>query len=129
MSYGGRSPFFAAQRKVRCTNKEWTPSSASLPEFLPNAIGEVLSAIGVQPRDIDLELAEMDQVLFAKTANRQVLGAMNDFAYQLEACLQDSNNLLDLALKVGDAPMSPLGMQDPIRATLEAFSKPSFHLV
>ncbi len=71
----------------------------------------------------------MNQVLFAKTSNRQVLGSMNDFANQLEAYLEDSTNLLDLSLKIGDAPMSLLGMQDPLRATLAVFSKPPLRLV
>ena len=102
---------------------------ASLPEFLPPAVGEVLAAIGVPTREIDLELAEMNQVLFAKTASRQVLGSMNDFAYQLEGYLQDSGSLLELALKVGEAPMGPLGMQDPISATQAAFTMPSPRLI
>jgi len=102
---------------------------AALPEFLPAAVGEVLSTIGVPQVAIERELREMEQVIFSKTANRQVLGSMNDFADLLACYLEDPISLLEASLKVAESPMSMLGMEDPIRATLAAFSRPNLQLV
>jgi hypothetical protein len=94
----------------------------SLPAQLPEAVAVVLAAIGLPARDIELEQAEMDQVLFAKTASRRALGSLNDFANLLAGYAQDPGSLLEYALKIGEAPCTPLGMKAPIRATLDAWS-------
>jgi len=53
----------------------------SLPQRLAHAAGQILAAIGVPPALIEAELKEMADVSIARTANRQVLGSMNDFAF------------------------------------------------
>ena len=57
---------------------------ASLPAHLSEALREVLGAIGISPQAIEQEITEMNQVLIAKTANRQLLVSMNDFAFMLD---------------------------------------------
>jgi hypothetical protein len=77
----------------------------SLLARLRDALPRVLSAIGVNPAVIDHELAEMAEGCFAKTANRTVLGLMNDLA--LNAAF---DALWRLAWRQGLAQISPTGL-------------------
>jgi len=94
--------------------------AASISVRLALALAEVLREIGVCAESRAAELAQMNnEVTLAKTANRRVLGAMNDFAY-----------LLDVSLRLAERPCSPIGMQRPKCATLELFAHgPRYHLL
>ena len=52
-----------------------------LAERFPDQLGLVLEAIGVPVDFVSQEVLAMGDAVFAKTANRSVLGSMNDFAY------------------------------------------------
>jgi len=81
----------------------------------------LLQQLGVPKKEIEAETREMLRWTFAKTASRQVLGSMNDFANLLDAYVDDGAPLLQQSLRLGRAPCRPLGMDNPLRATAALF--------
>ena len=64
---------------------------------------------------------EYQEIGFAKTNNRAVLGSMNDFIYQAEGYIEmqggiDRANILVVNHKVNQAPMSMLKYERPVDA-------------
>ena len=57
---------------------------STLARRIPEAIAEVLRDLGISQAAIARERREMQEVAFAKTASRSVLGTMNDLAFQME---------------------------------------------
>ncbi len=84
--------------------------AATLAERFPPQLGRVLAACGVNQEFIASELAQMTDVRFAKTANRRVLGMMNQFSFMAESYRDylDTSDLLTLSMKLADTPCSPL---------------------
>lgn len=97
--------------------------SASLPMRLGAALGDTLRAIGVPEVDVLRELRHMVDWRVSKTASRQVLGSMNDFVVMLGTEPEEPTTLLDRALLLAEVPCSPIGMQNPRRATLALFNE------
>jgi hypothetical protein len=83
------------------------------------ALGEVLRAIGVSQTDIRSELAAMADSTISTTASRSVLGSMNDFAFMLDTHLERGDTLIDAALRLADAPCSPIRMMSPREVAVE----------
>src|SRR5215472_8076930 len=54
------------------------------------------------------ELREMAQVRLARTANRSVVGIMNEFTYLADAWRHDEPDLLTLAVRLAATPCGPL---------------------
>ena len=54
------------------------------PRRLRESLAEFLAALKIPTDKIEKELAEMSSRTFSKTASRQLLGSMNDFANALE---------------------------------------------
>jgi len=80
---------------------------------------------------IDLEIDGMNEVVYAKTANRSVVGMMNEFAFLAEAFL-DRGGLVDplaLSVKLAAVPCGPLskGAGSPDRAVRELMSGGGVH--
>lgn len=73
---------------------------------LPEAIATVLKLHGVDASFITNELKEMSDVRIAPTNNRQVLGVMNEYAFQAEHC--DPSDLESMSLRVADVIIGPL---------------------
>ena len=90
--------------------------------------GEVLRALGIPEAKVADEVAAMRDPVVAPTNDRRVLGSMNDFAFMTEAYAED-HPLMEVALKLAEAPCSPLGMNNPREATMAAFSMPLLRLV
>lgn len=76
----------------------------------PLHLADVLAAHGVPQQFIDHELAQMNEVQYAKTSNRSVLGIMNQFSYLAEGYREylETNDLLTLSLRLSETPCSPL---------------------
>lgn len=76
----------------------------------PVHLADVLAAHGVPQQFIDHELAQMQEVLYAKTSNRSVVGVMNQFSYLAEGYREylETNDLLALSLRLSETPCSPL---------------------
>lgn len=85
-------------------------------------VGEMLRAMGIAETVIKSELAAMSDAMISTTASRRVLGSMNDFASLLEVYLPHEDTLMQAALKVAEAPCSPIGMNSPREATRELLS-------
>jgi hypothetical protein len=95
--------------------------AASIGARLAASVAEVLRALSVPEDRVQGEIREMDEYRTDKTANRQVLGSMNDFAWLLEAYLDHGDALLEASLRLADAPCSPLKMDRPKDITREVF--------
>ena len=84
--------------------------AATLAERFSRHLGLVLAACEVNPEFIADELAQMTEVRFAKTANRSVLGMVNQFSFLAEGYRDylETHDLLTLSMKLADTPCSPL---------------------
>ena len=104
---------------------------ATLVPRLRAGIVEVLQHLGIPKSDVERENAQMDAVVFSKTANRQVTGVMVDFAKALEFYVEDGASLVDLSLRLAETPCSPLYKTtiSPDRTTITLFGGPALRLV
>ena len=95
------------------------------------ALGEVLRRLGVSPEESDKEEAEMVDVAYGKTANRQVTGVMVDFSKAVEFYVDDTPSLLDVSLLLAETPCSPLyeTTVSPDSATIALFAARPLRLV
>jgi hypothetical protein len=67
----------------------------------------VLTALGIDAAFIDTETSLMTEASYAKTANRSVVGIMNEFTC-LARHRQHDTNLIALSLSLASTPCSPL---------------------
>ena len=98
---------------------------STLPDRLRAALQELLLAIGVPQEMVETEIAEMQEVRFARTANRKVVGHMNYTAGIVEATFERHETQLDRSLYLADLIAGPLNMQRPRVATLALFERAS----
>lgn len=89
---------------------------------LASAVEDMLRAIGVPEELLAGEVGRMSPAEFAKTRSRSVLGSIRDFANLAAGYLEATDDLLDVALKVADAPCGPLGMRTPREVAQEILS-------
>ena len=66
----------------------------------------------------------MTEVAFAKTANRSVLGIMNEFSFLAEGYRDylETSDLLALSMRLADIPCSPIKYNSPARQIKETFA-------
>jgi len=90
-------------------------------------VREVLVTLGVAPSLADRECVEMQDFHFGRTANKRVLGSLNDFMFNLSYTLDMHLNesLLQRSLFLAETPCKPIGYNSPDRATLELFASGS----
>jgi hypothetical protein len=94
-----------------------------------DAAGEVLRALGIPEAKVVEELSGLHDLVVAPTNDRRVLGSMNDFAWMMQGYFEDTRSLLDVALKLSEAPCSPLGMKNPRESTRAVLTTPTLRLV
>lgn len=84
--------------------------ATNLATRFPEHLALVLCAHGLPRQFIDHELAQMNEVQYAKTSNRSVVGIMNQFSYQAEVYREylETKDLLAMSLKLAETPCSPL---------------------
>ena len=75
---------------------------------LQAGLGGLLLALGVNPERVTHEQREMEEVAYALTANRSVIGSMNQLGMFLGLELERTADLLSLALRLSHIPMSAL---------------------
>ena len=82
---------------------------------LTHALVERLQRLGLPDTVIRQEISRMDQFFYGKTANRSVLGTMNEFASMLKYTSRShpDRSLVDMMDWLGDTLCSPLGYQYP----------------
>ena len=84
--------------------------AATLAKRFPAALKEVLQGLDLPAEFIQAEVEGMGEVVYAKTANRSVVGTMNEFAFLAEA-FRDRGAPVDtvaLSLKLAGVPCGPL---------------------
>jgi hypothetical protein len=103
------------------------PYKTMIARFAKGA-GQVLRAMKIEEAKVRAEESAMRDYVVATTNDRRVLGSMNDFAWMMEAYVED-HSLWEVALKLAEAPCGPLGMRNPKEATLALFSTPVLRVV
>ncbi len=85
------------------------PATTLIRRF-PDALGEMLTALEVDPGFIARELLAMGDGSYAKTASRSILGTMNDYTQIVKHYrrLGLDDNPLEVALRLADMPLGPL---------------------
>ncbi len=89
---------------------------ADFPERLRNAVGDLLTSLGVAAPLIAREQLEMMSHRFDRTRSRQVLGSMNDFAFLAETHIREDGpdvDLTDVARMLNRAPCKPIEYAPP----------------
>jgi hypothetical protein len=84
--------------------------AANLAQRFPDALAQVMLALDIDPVKVKFELEKMGKVTYCKTANRSVVGIMNQFTFQAES-YRDHFGLVDplaLSVKLAGTPCSPL---------------------
>lgn len=96
----------------------------SLVQRLGEALELTLNAIGVPADDVIAERGAMQRWAVGKTANRRVLGSLNDLAFQLEVGLREfpDRTLLAQSLWLAKTPLKVIDYGAPDQATLAAFA-------
>jgi hypothetical protein len=80
----------------------------TLERNLQAGLGGVLLALGVNDEFITREQQEMEEVVYATTTNRSVIGSMNQLGMFLSYELERTADPLSLALRLSDIPMTAL---------------------
>jgi hypothetical protein len=88
---------------------------AELPAVLTSAFVELMGAMGAPRNAVEAEVGRMQELSFGPTANRSVLGSMNDMIFAVKFLLSRSpeKRLIDLAIDLGKTPYSALKYQYP----------------
>lgn len=106
--------------------------AATLLDRFPRQVAAVLAAHGTPQAVIDEELRQMRDRRLAKTANRSVVGIMNEFTFLAEAYRGDTPvpDLLALAIRLATTPCGPLYSKHvspdrELAALLRSFTSPA----
>ena len=91
------------------------PASGVVARF-PTAMAEVFQALGIDRGFVASETDEMSSVALAKTASRQVLGVMNEFAFMAEHTIRTGRSgptdLLGLSVWLANTIVGPIAKDD-----------------
>jgi hypothetical protein len=92
---------------------------------------EILGEIGVPSHQIDRELTSMQPIYYGKTADRSVLGTLNDFGFLAKHWLSPGDlSLYEVNLRLARAPCQPLQTKFPDKETRSLLSNPiGFQLI
>lgn len=84
--------------------------AASVADRFPEHLEAVLDALGADPRFVAAEVAATTGARWAKTANRSVVGIMNEFGFLAEVDREHerSKDLVSMAVRLAATPCSPL---------------------
>jgi hypothetical protein len=87
----------------------------TLARRFPGKLPTVLANHGVGQAFIANELASMTEVALAKTANRSVVGTMNEFAFLAEGYREylETSDWLVLSMRLADTPCSAIKYNSP----------------
>ena len=117
---GGQVVLYVSERSLLPVLVAASPASTLVTRF-QEGTSEVLLRLGVPASAVAAELREMADVHIGRTASRQVLGSMTDFAYLIEA-FRTAGSPSDIAVRLAATPCSPLGMKYPVDVVLEMLS-------
>lgn len=99
------------------------PASTLAARF-PVELAAVLDAHGASQAIIESEVAAMVDVAIAKTANRSVVGTMNEFSFLAEGYREylETSELVTLSMRLAETPCSPIKYNSPARLLKEVLS-------
>ena len=92
------------------------------PSRFPSYLVPVLEHLGIPRGLIQTEANAASEVVFSRTRSRQVLGALNDFAFVAKAHLAHGESPLGASLKLAEMPSKPIGYESPERVTQSLFA-------
>ena len=83
---------------------------ADLVKRLAGPLAGILAAHGATTEFVETEMIEMSEVRLAQTANRSVVGVMNEFTYLANVYSESGSHpdLFDLSLSLAKTPCGPL---------------------
>ncbi|MCV9981736.1 DUF6933 domain-containing protein [Burkholderia pseudomallei] len=90
--------------------------AATLPARFPEALAIVLQAHGWDAAKIDAEMQYMRECEIFKTANRSVVGTLNEFAFLARVWKEEQDappDLHQLSMRLADVPCKPLRYDSP----------------
>lgn len=98
--------------------------SRTVARRVSEAAEPMLLSIGIPAEAVIVERDAMRDVVIAKTANRRVLGSLNDLAFQLQVGLVHfpDRTLLEHSLWLARTPLKLIEYGAPDRATVAAFA-------
>lgn len=99
--------------------------AVTLASRIPAELAKVLAAHGMDSAFIDAEVAAMHESAIAKTANRSVVGMLNEFSF-LATVFREDRGIIDpvtLAMKLADTPCGPLRGNSPVRLLRERYKE------
>ena len=87
----------------------------TLASRLPDALAQVLTDLTIPSASIARELSEMNDVQFAKTASRSLLGTINDYAIAVTWALAEEPGLTlhRLSVQLTNTPVGPMKYDRP----------------
>jgi hypothetical protein len=102
-----------------------------LPGHLTRTLIEKLQRMGVPETTISQEVSKMDPVIYAKTANRSVLGSMNDFTDMVRFThhVRTDWGLNDWMGCLGKVPCKPIGYKYPSEIATTLLKEHSLQLL
>jgi hypothetical protein len=95
-----------------------------LEAVFPDAVCDVLAAVGIGEEDIADERSRMSEISFGRTNNRSLLGTLNDFAFMAQhgnANRDEPESPEELMRFLAQTPILPLKGASPIELTHAAF--------
>ena len=96
----------------------------------PDAVCNVLAAVGIGPEDIADERSRMSEISFGRTNNRSLLGTLNDFAFMAQHSIAnraEPESPEGLLRFLAQTPILPLNGASPIELTRTAFGAAKTH--
>ena len=117
---GGQIVLVVSERTLLPVLVHASPASTLVARFQTAAV-DLLLRLGVPAALAEDERKEMEQAHIGRTASRQVLGSMNDFAYVMGGYLEKGLSLEDASEKLAHAPCSPIGMMVPSDVVRKVF--------
>jgi hypothetical protein len=92
------------------------------PSRFPTYLAPVLEYLGIPQGLIQTEANVASEVAFSRTRSRQVLGALNDFAFNASVHLAHGASPLQVSLKLTEMPSKPIHYDSPGRVTQSLFA-------
>ena len=97
----------------------------SLPTRFIQTLTDLLSDLDVPKHQIDREVAAMQPLYFGKTANRSVLGTLNDDVFlAMEWLASGDLSVYDVTRRLARAPCLPLESKFPDKETRKLLANP-----
>jgi hypothetical protein len=89
----------------------------------PDAVCQMLGAVGVPAADVELERSRMSEIAYGRTKNRSLLGTLNDMSFgaRVQFVTARHDSLEDIALLLAETPILPLDGACPIDLTRALF--------